>query len=96
MSTIDSQPRNERIDLRLTAEVKQLLVRAASYSGMSLSRFLESAASAKAKEVVGEQEAVVLSADDWNAFVSALDDTVTPRPRLEAAARRYLDGRQPD
>ena len=94
MTTTNSPQRDERIDLRITADVKQLLVRAASYSEMSLSRFLESAASAKAREVVAEQEAIVLSPADWNAFLSALDDDDVPRPRLEAAARRYLDGKQ--
>ena len=93
MTTTNSPQRDERIDLRITADVKQLLVRAASYSEMSLSRFLESAASAKAREVVAEQEAIVLSPADWNAFLAALDDDV-PRPRLEAAARRYLDDKQ--
>ena len=97
MPAIDSSQRDERIDLRISTDIKRLLVRAASYSGMSLSGFLVSAASDKAKEVVAGQESLVLSPSDWDAFVRALDRVDAPRPKLESAARHYLDGKhRPD
>ncbi|BBL72749.1 DUF1778 domain-containing protein [Methylogaea oryzae] len=85
--------RDERIDLRLSGEVKTLLARAASYSGMSLSGFLLSAAADKARQVVAEQELLTLSVKDWEAFLAALDQAEQPRPQLEAAARRYKNRR---
>lgn len=95
MSTATSQ-RDERIDLRVSADLKSLLSRAASYSGMSLSSFLVSIAADRAKAVVAEHEALTLSPRDWEAFLAALDDVDRPRPRLAAAVRRYQSRRDRD
>jgi uncharacterized protein (DUF1778 family) len=92
MSTATSQ-RDERIDLRVSADLKTLLSRAASYCGMSLSSFLVSIAADRAKEVVAEHETLTLTPRDWDAFITALDNADRPRPRLEAAARRYWSRR---
>lgn len=81
--------RDERIDLRLSAELKALLARAASYSGMSLSSFLVSSASKRAREVVAKRETFTLTARDWRAFLGGLDKADRRRPRLEKAAKRY-------
>ena len=85
--------RNERIDLRVSAELKTLLARAASYSGMSLSSFLVASASERAKEVVTERETPILTPRDWRAFLSGLDRVERRRPVLEAAAKRYAKRR---
>lgn len=81
---------NERIDLRVSTDLKSLLTRAAAYSGMPLSVFLVSVASVRAKELVAERETLTLSAEDWKHFMLAIDNTDKQRPKLEAAARRYL------
>lgn len=93
--SVAATQRDERIDLRLSTDIKSLLTRAASYCGMSLSSFLVSIATDRAKEVVAEHEALTLSPRDWKAFLAALDEAERPRPRLEAAARRYQRRRQP-
>ncbi len=85
--------RDERIDLRVSADLKTLLSRAAAHSGMSLSNFLISVASDHAKQVVGEHETVTLSLRDWKAFLGALDEADKARPRLEAATCRYRERR---
>ncbi|QTR52840.1 DUF1778 domain-containing protein [Thiothrix unzii] len=82
-------PRDERIDLRLSADIKALLTRAAAYSGVSVSSFLVASAAEQAKRLVAEQESLMLTTNDWNAFVNALDETDKPRPRLVAAMQRY-------
>jgi uncharacterized protein (DUF1778 family) len=87
---------HERIDLRVSADLKTLLSRAASYCGMSLSSFLVSIAAARAKEVVAEHETLTLSPRDWEAFVAALDDADQPRPRLVAATRHYQSRHKPE
>ncbi len=87
--TTPTYPRDERIDLRISGDLKALLTRAASYSGMSLSSFLVSVASDRAKVVVAEHESTTLTPRDWEAFVVALDDEERPRPKLEAAVQRY-------
>lgn len=95
MSAATSQ-RDERIDLRVSADLKTLLSRAASYCGMSLSSFLVSIAADRAREVLAEHETLTLTPRDWEAFLEALDNADRPRPRLEAAARRYQSRRERD
>jgi uncharacterized protein (DUF1778 family) len=90
---VNMTQRDERIDLRVSTDLKTLLSRAAAYSGMSLSSFLVSVASDRAKEVVARHETLTLSSRDWDAFLTALDQADKPRPRLEAAARRYRERR---
>ncbi|MBI4753833.1 MAG: DUF1778 domain-containing protein [Betaproteobacteria bacterium] len=87
-------PAYERIDLRTSPEVKELIVRAAASTGVSLSAFLLGAAQERAKQVLSESETLTLTSRDWEAFFTALDETDKPRPKLEAAAQDYLTWRQ--
>lgn len=95
MPTATSQ-RDERIDLRISQDLKALLSRAASCCGMSLSSFLVSTAADRAKEVVAERETLTLTPRDWESFLAALDDADRPRPRLAAAAQRDQNRRKRD
>jgi uncharacterized protein (DUF1778 family) len=81
----------ERIDLRTSAETKELIVRAACTAGMSVSAFLLSAAQERARQVLAERELLVFTARDWNAFAAALDNADRPRPKLAAAMQRHRD-----
>ena len=90
-------PVQERIDLRTSAEVKDLIVRAAGTAGMSLSAFLLGAAQEQARRVLAANENLALGPRDWEAFARALDDTEKPRPKLAAAMdalRAWEQGRQ--
>jgi len=81
----------ERIDLRTSSEIKELIVRAASTAGVSLSAFLIASAQERAKQILAESETLTLSPRDWDAFFTALDNTDKPRPKLQAAATEYLE-----
>lgn len=80
----------ERIDLRTSPEIKELIVRAAATAGVSLSAFLIASAQERAKQILAESETLLLTPRDWDAFFTALDNTDKPRPKLEAAANEYL------
>ena len=80
---------NERIDLRTSPEIKELIVRAASTAGVSVSAFLLGTAQERARQILAEREMVTLTARDWNAFAKALDNTDKPRPKLSAAMKRH-------
>jgi uncharacterized protein (DUF1778 family) len=49
-----------------------------------------------AKEVAAELATHTLTPRDWEAFLSALEDTDRPRPLLEAAVHRYRGRRERD
>ena len=80
----------ERIDLRTSPEIKELIVRAAATAGVSLSAFLIASARDRAKQILAKSETLTLSPRDWDAFFSALENADRPRPKLEAAASEYL------
>lgn len=81
----------ERFDLKLEREEKELLNRAAAASGMSLSAFMRSAAKARADEVLQRETRIQLSQRDFDAFVDAMDRPFAPndalRDAMESAAR---------
>ncbi len=82
---------HERIDLRTSPEIKELIVRAATTAGMSVSAFLLGTAQERAKQILADTEMMTLSAQDWNAFAKALDNTDKPRPKLSAAMKRHRE-----
>lgn len=85
---------NERIDLRTSPEIKDLIVRAASTAGMSVSAFLLGTAQERARQILAEREMLTLTSRDWNAFAKALDKLDKPRPRLSAAMKRHREWQQ--
>ena len=80
---------SERINLRTSAETKNLLARAASLRGMSLSNFLLEAAQQLAQEVVKEHEQILLSQRDWKRFALILDDDSPPNAKLQKAMTKF-------
>lgn len=81
--------KSERVSLRIDAESKRALERAASYTGSSLSDFVITRALAAAKEVIQAREMVPLSGRDWEAFLDALVNPPAPNANLERALRRH-------
>ena len=86
---LTSTQAHERIDLRTSPEIKALIVRAATVSGMSVSAFLLGTAQERAKQILAETEMLTLTSRDWNAFANALDNTDKPRPKLSAAMKHH-------
>lgn len=84
-------PAQERIDLRTSHEIKELIVRAAATTGQTVSAFLLGAAQERARQVLAESELLTLSPRDWEAFFAALDRIEKPRPNLESAMQRRLE-----
>jgi uncharacterized protein (DUF1778 family) len=74
--------RSEKLDLRVSSDAKRALRRAAEASRQSLSDFVLTSALTRAEEVLAEQTTIALSADDWEAFLVALDAPPQSRPRL--------------
>ncbi|MEK6754920.1 MAG: DUF1778 domain-containing protein [Pseudomonadota bacterium] len=85
---------HERIDLRTSPEIKELIVRAASTAGMSVSAFLLGTAQERAKQILAEREMITLTSRDWNAFAKALDNADKPKPKLSAAMKRHREWQQ--
>jgi uncharacterized protein (DUF1778 family) len=82
--------RTQRLELRLTDNERQLDSVAATAVGETLSDFFRRAASARAQEVLADQQQIVLSEDEAARFLAALDavdqDTVVRLRELRARA----------
>ncbi|KDC75188.1 DUF1778 domain-containing protein [Bordetella bronchiseptica] len=84
-----AEVKDERLQVRLNAEAKTMLQRAASYRHKTVSQFVLTTALAEAEKVIRENEAVSLSAADWKVFYDALNAPPAPNAALRKAFAKY-------
>jgi uncharacterized protein (DUF1778 family) len=91
---MNAVPHNlERFSFRVEPGKKQLIERAAVARGLSLTDFAIITLYREAKEVLKTEHVLVLSDDDRNAFLAALDNAPAPTPKALRAAKRYKDAK---
>lgn len=73
----------ERIEVRATATVKQLLQDAAQSVHKNVSEFLLDAGIVAANAALADRRQFVLGEAEWAAFQAALDRPVQAKPRLK-------------
>jgi len=78
--------RSEKLDLRLTPAAKRVLPDAAAATRRSVSDFVLESALARAEEALTDRRQFGLSAENWQAFLAALDAP----PRRHARMDRLL------
>jgi uncharacterized protein (DUF1778 family) len=74
--------RTTKLDLRLSSEAKQTLSAAARATHRSVSQFVLESALSRAEEALVERRRFDLNADQWTAFMTALDAPPREVPRL--------------
>lgn len=88
MST-PSSPESVRINLRASPEAKAMIERAAALMGTTVSGFMLQNAYEAARRIVTENDTLVLSQRDFEAFVDAIENPPEPNEALrELMARR--------
>jgi uncharacterized protein (DUF1778 family) len=80
-------PKTERIDVRASASVKQLLQEAAQACHKNVSEFLLDAGMTAAAQALADRRQFVLSEPQWREFQKALDRPVQGKPRLKKLLR---------
>lgn len=75
--------KTERIDVRASSPVKQLLQEAARASHKNVSEFLLDAGVTAATQTLADRRQFVLDEARWQAFQEALDRPVQNKPRLK-------------
>jgi uncharacterized protein (DUF1778 family) len=78
-----NRSKTERIDVRASAPVKQLLQEAARASHKNVSEFLLDAGVTAAAQTLADRRQFVLTDAQWEAFQNALDRPVQSKPRLK-------------
>ena len=76
-----------RFDLKLDADDKDLLSRAASLMGTTMAGFVRSAAKEKAQTLLEQESRVTLSKRDFVAFNAAINSAFAPNPALQGALK---------
>lgn len=82
MTTL-SLSKTERIDVRASATVKQLLQEAARSCHKNVSEFLLDAGIVAANQALADRRHFVLTEEHWEAFQQALDAPLQQLPRLK-------------
>ena len=82
-----STARDSRLEIRVAADEKAIIERAAALSGSNTTDFVRSNMLAAAKEAVLVHEVIELTAEGSRVFVEALIDPPEPNERLRALAR---------
>jgi uncharacterized protein (DUF1778 family) len=77
------QPKSERIDVRASAPVKQLLQAAAQVAHKNVSEFLLDAGIIAAKQTLADRTRFELSPEKWLEFQAALERPVSAKPKLK-------------
>ena len=83
--------KRDRMHLRIDANTKRRLERAAAYEQTSVTDFVMANAKAAAERVIDAHEKITLSARDWEVFFDALINPPEPNEKLREAARRYRE-----
>jgi len=82
--TATIQSKSERIDVRASTSVKQLLQEAARAAHKNVSEFLLDAGIVAANQTLADRLRFELSPAKWEAFQIALDQPVTAKPKLKS------------
>ncbi len=84
-----TQTNDKRINLRLKRSTKQMLERAASFEGQTISKFVLSSALARAEKTIQEHEIMNLNAKESKAFFDALAAPIRFNSELVAAFEEH-------
>jgi uncharacterized protein (DUF1778 family) len=79
---MQSETRDQKLEMRLTPSAKQILRTAASAMNRSLSEFVLESALARAEETLPGRQRFDLNKAQWDAFQKALDAPPRPSRRL--------------
>ncbi len=75
--------KDTRIEFKTSKDIKILLQSAANSLGMDLSSFLISTATQKAKEIIKEDNLLMLSSNEWDKFQKSIETDKKPTKELQ-------------
>lgn len=81
----NTENKQERVNIRLKPQTKQVLERAASFEGKTVSDFILTTAMARAEKTIRDHEVMRLNAQDAETFINALSKPVRFNKMLLAA-----------
>ena len=89
--TSQTERKETRLVARTSAEVQEIIQRAADYSGATLSQFIIESAMARAREVIESAHSLRLTMAGSEALFAALENPPQANEELLKAARLYKE-----
>jgi uncharacterized protein (DUF1778 family) len=74
-----------RLDLKMDADEKDVVSRAAALMGTTMAAFVRAAAKEKARELLDREARMTMTRRDFDAFAAALNGKFEPSPTLKSA-----------
>ena len=87
--SINTSPKSARLETRVSPELKELIERAAAYTGRTVSDFVIAQVEVAAKKVIQEHERLRLDQTQSRMLVDALLSAKKPNKRLKLAMEDY-------
>ena len=87
----NAERKETRLVARTSAEIQEIIQRAADYSGATLSQFLIESAMERARNVIERTETLSLSMAGADALFAALENPPKANNKLLKAAQQYRD-----
>ena len=84
--------KNARVELKTTANLKDVLREAAAVAGLDLTAFILNAALERAESVLDNQRRRELSEESWHQLNQLLSEPAAPTLALQALMRRKSHG----
>jgi len=89
MAKVNPTPKSARIETRVSSEQKELIERAAAYTGRTVSDFVVAHVEVAAKKVIEEHERLRLDQTQSRILVEALLSAKKPNKNLKLAMDNY-------
>lgn len=83
--------KSERIEIRLPTSAKNEIEEAAMIEGKSVSSYVYECAATMAKETIREHRRSLVSHDEWESLMLALDNPPAPTPLMEEIINLSLE-----
>ncbi len=74
-----------RFDLKMDADEKEVVSRAAALMGTTMAAFMRTAAKEKARELLDRESRITMTSQDFQAFTAALNGAFRPNAALQNA-----------
>ena len=88
MARMNTAPRSDNINIRVTPETLGLIDRAARVAGKTRTDFILDTVKKAAEDTILDQRLFLLDSAQWEAFSAALDAPPSANPKLEALLAR--------
>ncbi len=81
--------KRDRLELRTSSEERRQFEEAAQLLGVNLSEFLRRTALEKSSEIIRKNNSIILSNEDRDAFLNALENPPEPNKKLKQAMKHH-------